>query len=138
MAPRRRDVAGATSTAGTAAATSSESLFPESLPGFALTRDDRGAGEASAEFFDDLSPRHLDRTDRGLALHIVSGSHPWLPDIPPFSVRVAERVTDDAGQPLHLFEQAEDGLRVSPYVNGYGVEVDPVALRRKYKFTRLI
>lgn len=35
-------------------------------------------------------------------------------------------------QPLHLFETTEQGRRLRPYVNGYKVEVDPVALRRTF------
>ena len=35
-------------------------------------------------------------------------------------------------QPLHLFQRTDDGLRFSPYVNGYTVELDPVALRRSF------
>lgn len=35
-------------------------------------------------------------------------------------------------QPLHLFDRTEEGLRFSPYVNGYTVELDQVALRRTF------
>ena len=36
-------------------------------------------------------------------------------------------------QPLHLFDRTESGrLSFSPHVNGYAVEVDPVALRRTF------
>ncbi|MBX3001324.1 MAG: ABC transporter permease [Caldilineaceae bacterium] len=35
-------------------------------------------------------------------------------------------------QPLHIFEQTADGLRFNPHVNGYKVEIDPVALRRTF------
>ena len=35
-------------------------------------------------------------------------------------------------QPLHIFDRTEEGLRISPYVSGYTVEVDPVALRRTF------
>jgi peptide/nickel transport system permease protein len=35
-------------------------------------------------------------------------------------------------QPLRLFEQTADGLQFNPHVNGYKVEVDPVALRRTF------
>lgn len=34
--------------------------------------------------------------------------------------------------PLHLFETTESGTRFNPYVNGYTVEIDPVALRRTF------
>jgi len=34
--------------------------------------------------------------------------------------------------PLHLFETTADGSRFNPYVNGYTVEIDPVALRRTF------
>jgi peptide/nickel transport system permease protein len=35
-------------------------------------------------------------------------------------------------QPLHFFDRTEEGLQVSPYVNGYTVELDEVALRRTF------
>lgn len=35
-------------------------------------------------------------------------------------------------QPLHFFDQTEDGFRVSPYVNGYKVEIDYDAGRRNF------
>ena len=35
-------------------------------------------------------------------------------------------------QPLHLFDQTEDGLRFSPIVNGYKVEIDYDAGRRNF------
>ncbi len=35
-------------------------------------------------------------------------------------------------QPLHLFDETPDGMRFAPYVNGYKVEIDPVALRRTF------
>ena len=35
-------------------------------------------------------------------------------------------------QPLHFFDRTEDGLQFSPYVNGYTVEIDQVALRRTF------
>ncbi len=35
-------------------------------------------------------------------------------------------------QPLHFFDRTEEGLRFSPYVNGYAVEIDQVALRRTF------
>ncbi len=35
-------------------------------------------------------------------------------------------------QPLHLFQQQADGWQFDPYVNGYRVEIDPVALRRSF------
>ena len=35
-------------------------------------------------------------------------------------------------QRLHLFQRTDNGLRFSPYVNGFTVEVDPVALRRTF------
>ena len=35
-------------------------------------------------------------------------------------------------QRLHLFQRTDAGLRFSPYVNGFTVEVDPVALRRTF------
>ena len=35
-------------------------------------------------------------------------------------------------QPLHLFDQTPEGLRFSPYVNGYKVEVHPVALKKMF------
>lgn len=34
--------------------------------------------------------------------------------------------------PLHLFETTAEGTHFNPYVNGYTVEVDPVALRRTF------
>lgn len=33
---------------------------------------------------------------------------------------------------LHLFETTEEGTRFNPYVNGYAIEIDPVALRRTF------
>jgi peptide/nickel transport system permease protein len=33
---------------------------------------------------------------------------------------------------LHLFETTAEGTRFNPYVNGYTVEIDPVALRRTF------
>ena len=35
-------------------------------------------------------------------------------------------------QPLRLYQQTDDGWRFAPYVNGYTVEIDPVALRRTF------
>jgi peptide/nickel transport system permease protein len=35
-------------------------------------------------------------------------------------------------QPLHLFDRTPEGRRFSPYVNGYSVKLDPVALRRDF------
>ena len=35
-------------------------------------------------------------------------------------------------QPLHFFEQTDDGLRFRPYVNGYIVKIDKDALRRTF------
>jgi peptide/nickel transport system permease protein len=35
-------------------------------------------------------------------------------------------------QPLHLFDRTPEGLRFSPYVNGYKVEVHPVALKKMF------
>lgn len=35
-------------------------------------------------------------------------------------------------QPLHFFDQTEDGLRLSPYVNGYTIEIDYNAGRRNF------
>lgn len=35
-------------------------------------------------------------------------------------------------QPLHFFDQTDDGLRFSPYVNGYTVEIDYNAGRRNF------
>jgi len=35
-------------------------------------------------------------------------------------------------QPLRFFERTDEGLRFSPHVNGYTVEIDPVALRRTF------
>jgi peptide/nickel transport system permease protein len=34
--------------------------------------------------------------------------------------------------PLHFFETTAEGSRFNPYVNGYSVEIDPVALRRTF------
>ncbi len=34
--------------------------------------------------------------------------------------------------PLHLFETTAEGTSFNPYVNGYTVEIDPVALRRTF------
>jgi len=35
-------------------------------------------------------------------------------------------------QPLHLFDRTAEGLRFSPYVNGYKVEVHPIALKKMF------
>lgn len=35
-------------------------------------------------------------------------------------------------QRLHFFQETDEGLQFSPYVNGYKVEIDPVALRRTF------
>ena len=35
-------------------------------------------------------------------------------------------------QPLHLFDQTPEGRRFAPYVNGYKVEVHPVALKKMF------
>ena len=35
-------------------------------------------------------------------------------------------------QRLHLFQRSDEGLRYGPYVNGFKVEIDPVALRRTF------
>lgn len=35
-------------------------------------------------------------------------------------------------QPLHFFDQTEDGIQISPYVNGYTVEIDYEAGRRNF------
>lgn len=35
-------------------------------------------------------------------------------------------------QPLRLYQSTDDGLHFAPYVNGYTVEIDPVALRRTF------
>jgi peptide/nickel transport system permease protein len=42
------------------------------------------------------------------------------------------RYTYAPPQRIHLFEKTDEGLKFSPYVNGYKVEVDPVALRRVF------
>jgi peptide/nickel transport system permease protein len=39
-------------------------------------------------------------------------------------------------QPLHLFDRTPEGLRFSPYVNGYSVRVVPVALKREFVVDR--
>ena len=48
------------------------------------------------------------------------------------SVAFSSEFTYAPPQPLHIFDRTEEGLRISPYVSGYKVEVDPVALRRTF------
>ncbi len=48
------------------------------------------------------------------------------------SVAFSSEYTYAPPQPLHIFDRTEEGLRISPYVSGYKVEVDPVALRRTF------
>lgn len=48
------------------------------------------------------------------------------------AVAFSSEATYGPPQPLHLFQRTEDGLRFAPYVNGYTVELDPVALRRSF------
>ena len=48
------------------------------------------------------------------------------------SIAFSSEYTYAPPQPLHIFDRTEEGLRISPYVNGYKVEIDPVALRRTF------
>ncbi len=51
----------------------------------------------------------------------------------PFSpVAFSSQYTYAPPQPLNLFVRTESGLDFNPHVNGYKVEVDPVALRRTF------
>ncbi|HRW05483.1 MAG: ABC transporter permease [Caldilineaceae bacterium] len=46
--------------------------------------------------------------------------------------RFSARHTYAPPQPLHLFDTTAEGTRFNPYVNGYKVEIDQVALRRTF------
>ncbi|MGC9348254.1 MAG: ABC transporter permease [Anaerolineae bacterium] len=47
-------------------------------------------------------------------------------------VAFSSKFTYAPPQPLHLFDRTEEGLRFAPYVNGYAVELDEVALKRTF------
>ncbi len=48
------------------------------------------------------------------------------------AVAFSSQYTYAPPQPLHLFDRVDGRLRFAPYVNGYAVELDPVALRRTF------
>ena len=65
-----------------------------------------------------------------IILYLVAILAEFLAPFPPGAH--STRFTYAPPQPLHFFQQTEDGTRFFPHVNGFTVEVDPVALRRTF------
>ncbi|GIV77755.1 MAG: peptide ABC transporter permease [Litorilinea sp.] len=63
-------------------------------------------------------------------IYLVAIFAEFLAPFPPDAF--SARHTYAPPQPLHLFERTPEGLRFKPHVNGYKVEIDPVALRRTF------
>lgn len=65
-----------------------------------------------------------------IAIYLVAVLAEFVAPFPPDIYNT--RYTYAPPQPVQLFERTDGKLRFRPHVNGYSVEVDPVALRRSY------
>lgn len=65
-----------------------------------------------------------------LLIYLIAAFAEFLAPFPPGAF--SAQYTYAPPQPLHLFLQTEEGRVFRPHVNGYKVEVDPVALRRTF------
>ncbi|HRJ40609.1 MAG: ABC transporter permease [Caldilineaceae bacterium] len=65
-----------------------------------------------------------------ILIYLVTIFVEFLAPFPPVSF--AAKYTYAPPQPLHLFEETENGLKFAPYVNGYKVEIEQAALRRVF------
>jgi peptide/nickel transport system permease protein len=65
-----------------------------------------------------------------LLIYLVAAFAEFLAPFPPGAF--SSQYTYAPPQPLHLFRNTESGRVFQPHVNGYKVEIDPVALRRTF------
>jgi peptide/nickel transport system permease protein len=65
-----------------------------------------------------------------LVIYLVAAFADFLAPFPPGAF--SAQYTYAPPQPLHLFLRTETGREFQPHVNGYKVEIDPVALRRTF------
>ncbi|GAB4515814.1 MAG: ABC transporter permease [Anaerolineae bacterium] len=65
-----------------------------------------------------------------ILIYLVAAFAEFLAPFP--SDMYAAKYTYAPPQALHFIDRTEEGIRIRPYVYGYKVEVDPVALRRTF------
>ncbi|NJN80821.1 MAG: ABC transporter permease [Caldilineaceae bacterium] len=65
-----------------------------------------------------------------ILIYLVAAFAEFLAPFPPAEFNAT--YTYAPPQPLHFIDRTDEGAQFRPYVNGYKVEIDPVALRRTF------